>query len=91
MTSAERERLQDMRAQEQGGTPPSSPQFTLSPGYVWVPAGMHPDHGDAVVFAPGQLLPDWAAELLAEQRPVPNRQGVNRWSNRKGRANEQAR
>jgi hypothetical protein len=33
---------------------------------------MHPDHGDAVVFTPGQLLPDWAAELLAKQRPVPD-------------------
>jgi hypothetical protein len=77
MSSAEeRERLQDMRAQDRGDTPPSTPQFMLSPGYIRVPAGMHPDHGEPVVFAPGQLLPDWAAEALAEQQPRPDAHGV---------------
>jgi len=39
---------------------------------------MHPDHGDAVVYPPGQLLPDWVAAALATQRPEPDRHGVYR-------------
>ena len=83
-TAEERERERDMRVQERGDTLPPSPQFVLSPGYVRVPAGVHPDHGEPVVFAPGQLLPDWAAELLAQQHPVPDRQGVYELAKPKG-------
>jgi hypothetical protein len=39
---------------------------------------MHPDHGDAAVYPPGQLLPDWVAAALARQRPEPDRHGVYR-------------
>jgi hypothetical protein len=49
-----------------------------SPGYVQCEAGMHPDHGEATVFPPGQLLPDWVVAALAEQRPVPDEHGVYR-------------
>jgi hypothetical protein len=57
-TAEERERLADMLAQERGDTPPDSPQFMLSLGYVQVPAGMHPDHDDAVVFTQGKCCPN---------------------------------
>jgi hypothetical protein len=77
MPSAEElARLADERLQERGDTAASSRQFTLSPGFVRVAAGVHPDHGEPVVFAPGVLLPDWAAELLAVQRPIPDSQDV---------------
>jgi hypothetical protein len=33
----------------------------VAPGYVYV---AHPDHGEPVVFVPGELLPDWAADAL---------------------------
>jgi hypothetical protein len=76
VSAEERARLLDLQAQERGDTAALSPQFTLSPGYIRVAAGVHPDHGEPVVFAPGVLLPDWAAELLAVQRPIPDSQDV---------------
>ena len=81
MTAAEaaeeRARVRDEAAQERAGAA-EHPPAVLAPGYVQCPAGMHPDHGEAVVFPPGQLLPDWAAAALAEQRPEPDEQGVYR-------------
>jgi hypothetical protein len=71
------ERAADAAAQERAGATAGN-VGTLSPGFVAVPAGLHPDHGDAVTFAPGELLPGWAAELLAAQRPEPDAQGVYR-------------
>jgi hypothetical protein len=76
LTAEERAMVADMRLQERGGPPPPSPQFMLAPGYIRVPAGMHPDHDDAVVFTPGQLLPGWAGEAFAEQQPKRDRHGV---------------
>jgi hypothetical protein len=72
----ERELMADLVAQERGDTLPSTPEFTLSPGYVRCEAGMHPDHGEAVIFQPGQLLPGWAAEALEKQRPIPTPDGI---------------
>lgn len=43
----------------------------LSPGYIRV--ARHPEHGEAVVYAPGQLLPQWVTDALdggALLRPV---------------------
>jgi hypothetical protein len=82
----------DLRAQERADVTPGIDTPVLSPGYVHCEAGMHPDHGDAVVFPPGQLLPKWAAEALAEQRPVPGcsagghrgwKSGKSDWFNRR--------
>jgi hypothetical protein len=58
-----------------------------SPGYVQVPAGMHPDHDEAVTFVPGEMMPRWAAEALLHQRPEPDEHGVDRraGSARRGR------
>ena len=33
----------------------------LSPGYVHA---VHPDHGEPVTYAPGQLLPEWVTDAL---------------------------
>jgi hypothetical protein len=68
--------VNDLRAQERADATPDIATPVLSPGYVRCPAGLHPDHGDAVTFTPGQLLPEWAAEALAEQRPVPTPDGI---------------
>jgi hypothetical protein len=35
----------------------------LAPGYVHVDA--HPDHGEPVLYTPGELLPDWVRAALA--------------------------
>jgi hypothetical protein len=35
----------------------------LAPGFVHVDA--HPDHGEPVVYTPGELLPDWLRDKLA--------------------------
>ncbi len=67
----------DLRRQERGPTPPGT-SGVLAPGYVQVPGGAHPDHGEAVVFAPGELLPGWLTELLREQRPETDGHGVYR-------------
>jgi len=44
----------------------------VAPGHV---QAIHPEHGEAVVFLPGERLPDWAAKAFADQKPVPTRQG----------------
>ena len=79
----------DLRAQERADATPQ-PGYVTSPGYVRCPAGMHPEHGDAVGFPPGQLLPEWVAEALAEQRPVPTYDGIYELSYRSGGSREQA-
>jgi hypothetical protein len=56
-----------------------------SPGYVLVPAGMHPDHGEPVTFVPGEMLPVWAAEALLNQRPEPDMFGTYRLTAPAGR------
>jgi hypothetical protein len=38
-----------------------NPAPRLAPGYVHA---VHPDHGEPVVYTPGQLLPDWVAEAI---------------------------
>jgi hypothetical protein len=77
MSAEERAEARDEAAQERAG---AAAHLTgvLSPGYVQCEAGMHPDHGDAVVYPPGQLLPGWVAAALATQRPEPDRHGVYR-------------
>jgi hypothetical protein len=37
------------------------PAGRQSPGYLHT---VHPDHGEPVVFVPGETLPDWAAQAL---------------------------
>ena len=37
----------------------------LAPGYVHVDAGVQPDHGEPVVYTPGELLPDYVLAALA--------------------------
>ena len=86
----ERALKMDLRAQERGDRPAAAEVFTTAPGYVQVPAGMHPDHDDAVVFAPGQLLPDWAADALRQQKTLPDRQGVYRLNPPAAAAEEKA-
>ena len=77
MSAEERVQARDEAAQERAGAA-AHPTGVLLPGYVQCPAGMHPDHGDAVVYPPAQLLPDWVAAALATQRPEPDRHGVYR-------------
>lgn len=36
----------------------------LAPGYIKVPAGRHPDHGEPVDYMAGSLLPEWLSDLL---------------------------
>jgi len=73
----ERARDRDEAAQERAGAA-AHDIGVMSPGFVQVPAGMHPDHGEAVTFAPGEMLPDWAVAALAAQRPQPDEMGVYR-------------
>lgn len=57
---AERERVADLRAQEKpAGVHKIGVQ---SPGFI---RAVHPEHGEPVVFVPGEMLPAWAAEALA--------------------------
>jgi hypothetical protein len=77
MAGEGRARARDEAAQERGGSA-GFPVGVLSPGYVQCEAGMHPDHGDAVVFPPGQLLPRWVVAALVAQRPDPDEHGVYR-------------
>jgi hypothetical protein len=72
----ERAMANDLKAQERADATPDIDTPVLSPGYVRCPAGMHPGHDDAVVFTPGQLLPEWVAEALAEQKPEPSYDGI---------------
>jgi hypothetical protein len=76
-------RAADEAAQERAGAVARS-IGVQSPGFVQVPAGMHPDHGEPVIFNPGEMLPGWAAEALLEQRPQADEHNVYRL--RKGRA-----
>ena len=55
----ERERAADLRAQEKPADPPKVGM--QSPGYI---RAVHPEHGEDVVFVPGELLPQWAADAL---------------------------
>jgi hypothetical protein len=66
----------DLRVQERADATPDIDTPVLAPGYIRCAAGMHPDHDDAVVFTPGQLLPDWAAEALQHQKPEPSSDGI---------------
>jgi hypothetical protein len=56
-----------LAAEAEGAKP--VPTGMTSPGIVQVPAGMHPDHDEPVVFTRGELLPEWAARALLEQQP----------------------
>ena len=51
----ERAMANDLRAQNVQ-TPRRSRVMWTSPGYVRCPAGMHPEHGDAVGFPPGRCF-----------------------------------
>jgi hypothetical protein len=68
----------DLRAQERGNESdlPRLPRLRMAPGTIHCAEGMHPDHDEATVFTAGQLLPDWVAKALAEQRPWPNELSV---------------
>ena len=74
MTAEEKARARDEAAQEKAEAA-LHPVGVLSPGYVQVAAGMYPDHGDAVVFPPGVLLPDWVVAAFTAQRPAPDEFG----------------
>jgi hypothetical protein len=80
-TRAERveraEQAADAAAQETAGAT-AHDIGVQSPGYVMVPPGMYPDHGEAVTFVPGEMLPAWAADALADQRPEPDTFGTYR-------------
>lgn len=39
-----------------------APVPRLSPGYLHA---VHPDHGEPVVYTPGQALPEWVRDALA--------------------------
>jgi hypothetical protein len=43
----------------------------------------HPDHGEEVVFVPGELLPDWAAQALDSGRLDRDAAGITRLDLRK--------
>jgi hypothetical protein len=76
MTRAEEKaKAADEAAQERAGAA-ARDIGVQSPGYIAVPAGMHPDHDEAVTFVPGELLPRWAAAALLDQRPEPDDHGV---------------
>jgi hypothetical protein len=55
----------------------------MRPGFIRCAPGMHPDHGEAVTFTPGQLLPQWAADALQDQRPEPSSDGIYELTNTK--------
>jgi hypothetical protein len=74
-THEERAQAADQAAQERGAATAHDVGMQ-SPGYIQVPAGMHPDHDEAVMFNPGELLPDWAAEAMRKQRPEPDEHGT---------------
>jgi hypothetical protein len=57
----------DAAAQERGPAGALPPMRAV--GYVHVQAGAHPDHDDAVLFLPGELLPSWVVALLDKQHP----------------------
>jgi hypothetical protein len=65
----------DEAAQERAGATAHN-LGVQSPGYILVPAGMNPDHGEPVTFVPGEMLPTWAAEALLNQRPEPDEHGI---------------
>ena len=44
------------------------PGLRYAPGYVHCDA--HPDHGEPVVYTPGQLLPEWVRADLAAGAPL---------------------
>ncbi len=71
----EKAQAADEAAQEQAGAT-ARDVGVQSPGFVQVPAGVHPDHGEPVMFNPGELLPPWAAAALLDQRPEPDEHGV---------------
>jgi hypothetical protein len=72
-------RVRDHRRQERAGVERKLAAVpTCARGIVAVPAGVHPDHGEPVTFSPGELLPEWVAVLLAEQRPEADELGVYR-------------
>lgn len=51
----------DAAAQERAVVaPPRQP--VIAPGFV---RAVHPDHGQVVVYTPGEALPEWVADLLA--------------------------
>lgn len=61
-TPAERRaREADLAAQERAGAPALVPVARTSPGYVHA---VSPEHGERVVFVPGELLPGWAVEAI---------------------------
>jgi hypothetical protein len=77
-------KARDETAQERAGAQAHN-IGVQSPGYVQVPAGMHPDHGEPVTFVPGEMLPVWAAEALLNQRPEPDMFGTYRLTAPAGR------
>ena len=54
------ERAADVAAHERAGAAAHS-TGRVSPGYL---QATHPEHGEAVVFVPGELLPAWVADAL---------------------------
>lgn len=69
-----RERAADEAAQDRPRVGASAPPAgTVAPGYV---RAVHPEHGEPVVFVPGEMLPAWAAEALEAGRTQTGDDGV---------------
>jgi hypothetical protein len=74
-----------IREAPQAVAPPSDGR---APGYMHA---VHPDHGQEVVYTPGELLPDWAAAELRAGHFVQGKDGVYRLKGRATRQERQAR
>jgi len=75
---------EDQAAQERGGAHPEPRRQVLAENYVHA---VHPDHGEAVVYVPGQALPDWVVDAMDAGRFHRDRHGtVTLDAPRKGRS-----
>lgn len=71
-TRAARAHDADITAQEQAGAT-AAPAAVLSPGHI---RAVSPVHGEPVLFVPGEMLPDWAAELMGAEAFTRDDAGV---------------
>jgi len=74
----ERAEAEDAAAQEAASVaaappPPPARIGVQAPSYI---RAKHPDHGEPVVFVPGELLPEWAAEKVKAGKAKVDADGV---------------
>jgi hypothetical protein len=62
----EKARAADIRRQEKG--PRDAPEPPATSG-SYIRCQRHPVHGEAVMYLPGELLPEWVRQRLQEARP----------------------